>query len=206
MPAFTSYENLKTNIADYLARSDLTDKIPMFISLAEKRLNRDLRLRQTLQQYTYTMSSGFKVPTPADFLEMQDLHLEANPIIPLTFQTVSQFYRRSGGSNAQGVPVNYTLVADNFVLAPQPTGATTVNMTYYKIPRALSDDNGSNEYLDVCPDLLLYASLAESAPFLMDDPRLATWDGLYQTGLASITKSDEQSTFPAQPLAVQLST
>ena len=82
-------------------------------------------------------------------------------------------------------PVNYTLVADNFVLAPQPTGATTVNMTYYKIPQPMSDTNPTNEYLDVCPDLVLYASLAESAPFLMDDPRLATWDGLYQTGLAS---------------------
>ena len=206
MPAFTSYANLKTNIASYLARTDLTEQIPMFISLAEKRLNRDLRLRQTLQQSTYSMASGFKVPTPADFLEMQDLHLDANPVIPLTFQTVSQFYRRNGGSNAQGQPINYTLVADNFVLAPQPTGATTVNMTYYKIPSPMSDTVPSNEYLEVCPDLLLYASLAESAPFLMDDPRLATWNGMYQTGLASITKSDEQSTFPAQPLAVQLST
>jgi hypothetical protein len=205
MPAFTSYANLQTNIADYLARQDLTDKIPMFISLAEKRLNRDLRLRQTLQQSTYSMDSGFEIPTPQDFLEMQDLHLVANPIIPLTFQTVSQFYRRNGGSNAQGVPVNYTLVADNFVLAPQPTGATQASMTYYKIPKVLSDTNPSNEYLDVCPDLLLYASLAESAPFLMDDPRLATWQALYAEGLASITKSDEQSTFPAQPLSVQLS-
>ena len=35
MPAFTSYDNLKTNIADYLARSDLNDKIPMFVALAE---------------------------------------------------------------------------------------------------------------------------------------------------------------------------
>ena len=206
MPAFTSYTNLNTNIASYLARTDLTEQIPMFISLAEKRLNRDLRLRQTLQQSTYSMSSGFKVPTPADFLELQDIHLEANPIIPLTFQTVSQFYRRNGGSNAQGQPINYTLVADNFVLAPQPTGATTCNMTYYKIPAPMSDTVPSNEYLEVCPDLLLYASLAESAPFLMDDPRLATWDGMYKAGLASITKSDEQSTFPAQPLAVQLST
>jgi len=204
MPAFTSYDNLKINIADYLARQDLTDKIPMFVSLAEKRLNRDLRLRQTLQQSTYSMDSGFTVPTPADFLELQDIHLVADPIVPLTFQTVSQFYRRSGGTNTQGVPVNYTLVADNFVLAPQPTGASQISMTYYKIPQPMSDTNPTNEYLDVCPDLVLYASLAESAPFLMDDPRLATWDSLYQTGLASITKSDEQSTFPAQPLAVQL--
>ncbi len=206
MPAFTSYANLKTNIADYLARQDLTDKIPMFISLAEKRLNRDLRLRQTLQQSTYTMDSGYNVPTPADFLEMKDIHLDGNPVINLNFLTVSQFYRRSGGSSSEGVPVNYTLVSDNFVLAPRPTGSTTVNMTYYKIPQPLSDDNGSNEYLEVCPDLILYASLAESAPFLMDDPRLATWDGLYKSGLASITKSDEQSEFPAQPLAVQLTT
>ena len=205
MPAFTSYDNLKTNIADYLARTDLTDKIPMFISLAEKRLNRDLRLRQTLQQSTYTMSSGYKVPTPADFLEMKDIHIDGNPIINLNFKTVSQFYRLNNSSGS-GQPINYTLVADNFVLAPRPTGSSVINMTYYKIPKVLSDTNPSNEYLDVCPDLLLYASLAESAPFLMDDPRLATWDGLYQTGLASITKSDEQSEFPAQPLAVQLTT
>ena len=70
MPAFTSYDNLKT----YLARQDLLQD-PM-LSAAEKRLNRDLRLRQTLQQSTYTMSSGFVVPTPADFLEMQDIHLD----------------------------------------------------------------------------------------------------------------------------------
>ena len=205
MPAFTSYSNLQQNIADYLARQDLTDKIPMFISLAETRLNRDLRLRQTLQQSSYTLDSGSIVPTPADFLELQDIHLDGNPIIPLTFQTVSQFYKKQGTSS-QGVPINYTLVADNFVLSPQPTNATTCNMTYYKIPQPMSDTNPTNEYLDVCPDLVLYASLAESAPFLMDDPRLVTWDNLYQTGLASITKSDESSTFPAQPLSIQLTT
>lgn len=205
MPAFTSYDNLKTNIADYLARSDLNDKIPMFVALAEKRLNRDLRLRQTLQQSTYTLESGFQVPTPSDFLEMKDIHIDANPIINLNFKTVSQFYRLDNVSGS-GNPVNYTLVSNNFVLAPRPTGSSTINMTYYKIPKALSDTNASNEYLDVCPDLLLYASLVESAPFLMNDERLTTWEALYTRGLTSITKSDEQSEFPAQPLAVQITT
>lgn len=205
MPAFTSYDNLKTNIADYLARQDLTDKIPMFVALAEKRLNRDLRLRQTLQQSTYNLTSGFQVPTPTDFLEMKDIHIDANPIVNLNFKTVSQFYRLSNVSGS-GVPVNYTLVSNNFVLAPRPTGSSTINMTYYKIPNILSDTNPSNEYLEVCPDLLLYASLVESAPFLMNDERLTTWEALYTRGLTSITKSDEQSEFPAQPLAVQITT
>ena len=205
MPAFTSYDNLKTNIADYLARQDLTDKIPMFVALAEKRLNRDLRLRQTLQQSTYSLTSGFQVPTPSDFLEMKDIHIDANPIVNLNFKTVSQFYRLNNVSGS-GVPVNYTLVSNNFVLAPRPTGSSTINMTYYKIPNILSDTNPSNEYLEVCPDLLLYASLVESAPFLMNDERLTTWEALYTRGLTSITKSDEQSEFPAQPLAVQITT
>ena len=205
MPAFTSYANLQQNISDYLARQDLTAQIPMFISLAETRLNRDLRLRQTLQQSTYSMDSGSTVPTPADFLELQDIHLVANPIVPLTFQTVSQFYRRSGVQN-QGIPVNYTLIADNFVLSPEPTGASEISMTYFKIPQPMSDTNPTNEYLDVCPDLVLYASLAESAPFLMDDPRLATWQALYAEGLASITKSNQDSVFPAQPLSIQITT
>jgi len=203
MPAFTSYDNLKTNIADYLARGDLNDKIPMFVALAEKRLNRDLRLRQTLQQSTYTLDSGFQVPTPSDFLEMKDIHIDANPIVNLNFKTVSQFYRLDNVSGS-GNPINYTLVSNNFVLAPRPTGSSVINMTYYKIPKVLSDTNSSNEYLDVCPDLLLYASLVESAPFLMNDERLTTWEALYTRGLTSITKSDEQSEFPAQPLAVQL--
>ena len=203
MPAFTSYDNLKTNIADYLARQDLTDKIPMFVSLAEKRLNRDLRLRQMLQQSTYTLTSGYTVPTPADFLEMKDIHIDANPVVNLNFKTVSQFYRL-GNSSTTGQPINYTLVSDNFVLAPRPVSGATINMTYYKIPKVLSDTNPSNEYLEVCPDLLLYASLVESAPFLMDDERLVTWENLYTRGLTSITKSDEQSEFPAQPLAVQI--
>jgi len=205
MPAFTSYDNLKTNIADYLARSDLNDKIPMFVALAEKRLNRDLRLRQTLQQSTYTLDSGFQVPTPSDFLEMKDIHIDANPIVNLNFKTVSQFYRLDNVSGS-GNPINYTLVSNNFVLAPRPTGSSVINMTYYKIPKVLSDTNASNEYLDVCPDLLLYASLVESAPFLMNDERLTTWEALYTRGLTSITKSDEQSEFPAQPLAVQITT
>jgi hypothetical protein len=175
----------------------------MFVSLAEKRLNRDLRLRQMLQQSTYNLTSGFQVPTPTDFLEMKDIHIDANPIVNLNFKTVSQFYRL-GNSSTTGQPVNYTLVSDNFILAPRPVSGATISMTYYKIPKVLSDTNPSNEYLEVCPDLLLYAALVESAPFLMDDVRLQTWEALYTRGLTSITKSDEQSEFPAQPLAVQI--
>ena len=47
--AFTTYTTLKTSIANYLGRTDLTDQIPDFITLAENRLRRDLRLRTMLK-------------------------------------------------------------------------------------------------------------------------------------------------------------
>ena len=44
--AITTYSELKTSIADYLNRSDLTSIIPTFISLAEAQINRDVRTWQ----------------------------------------------------------------------------------------------------------------------------------------------------------------
>ena len=46
--ALTDYSSLKTSVASYLARSDLTTQIPDFIRLAEERLARDLRTRKML--------------------------------------------------------------------------------------------------------------------------------------------------------------
>lgn len=205
MAVFESYDDLKTQVANYLARSDLTDKIPTFIELAEIRLNRDLRLRQTLQNSVILMEVGNKLVTlPKDFLEMKELHINTNPVTNLTFQSTSIFFR-NGLVNTSGKPVYYTQVARDFSFAPTPDSAYELEMTYYKKPLILSATNPSNEYLSYCPDLLLYGALAESAPYLMDDARLVTWQSLYNVGLASITKSSEESEYPAQPLAVQLS-
>ena len=49
MAFFTDYTTLQSTIADYLARTDLTDQIPEFIKLGEVRLARDLRIRQMLK-------------------------------------------------------------------------------------------------------------------------------------------------------------
>ena len=50
--ALATYSDLKTTIANYLARSDLTSQIPDFITLAENRLRRELRIRQMLKVVT----------------------------------------------------------------------------------------------------------------------------------------------------------
>ncbi len=57
--AYTNYSDLKTSVANYLGRSDLTSVIPDFISFAEMRMARELRTRQMLQSATAPTVGNF---------------------------------------------------------------------------------------------------------------------------------------------------
>ena len=65
--AINDYASLQSAVARWLARTDLTDSIPDFISLAEARINRDLRVRQMISTTGVTASSG-SFNLPADFI------------------------------------------------------------------------------------------------------------------------------------------
>ena len=204
--AFTSYTALKTTIADYLARSDLTTQITDFIRLAEERLRRELRIRPMLKVATATTTvDDSTVSLPSDFLAMKDLHIDGNPVKVLQFQTTSNFFRNSRSSD-KGVPTMYTLLGSEFQFAPYPDAEYTLRMVYYHKPDFLSDSNASNLFLANCPDLLLYGALAEAEPYLMNDERIQTWASLYERGLASLRASDDDSEYPSSPMSITLST
>jgi hypothetical protein len=149
--SFTTYAELQTTIAGYLARSDLTTQIPDFIRLAEIRLRRDLRIRQMLTSTTIT----------------------------------------------------YTVLASTFKLAPVPDTGYTLTLIYSAAPPYLSDSNTSNTFMTVCPDLLLYASLLEAEPYLMNDARINTWGTMFDRAMSALTTSDEQGQYSGVPLSMQ---
>ena len=201
--SFTTYAELQTSIAGYLARSDLTTQIPDFITLAETRLRRDLRIRQMLSTTTLTCTSGTAtVNIPSDFLEVKDFVVTGNPVMPLNYESPSLFSRNSRSMDA-GKPLNYTVLATTFKLAPIPDSNYTLSLVYSIAPPFLSTSNTSNTFLTVCPDLLLYASLLEAEPYLMNDARINTWGTMFDRAMSSLTRSDEKGQFSGVPLAMQ---
>jgi len=200
--AYTSYSDLKTAVANYLARSDLTSQIPDFVRFAENRLRRELRIRQMLKVVTATATAGDStVSLPADFLELRDIHIAATPVRTLEFLSPSSFFR-TARTTESGVPTAYTVLASEFQFAPIPDSAYTYKMLYYSAPTYLSDANPSNAFLANCADALLYASLAEAEPYLMNDARIATWAALYQRAIESLSTSDDRSEFAGSPLSM----
>jgi hypothetical protein len=198
--AFTSYSDLKTKVASYLARSDLTDQIPDFIRLAELRLNRELRTRQMLKIAT-TDTSDALVGLPSDFLEMRDIHLVTNPIASLDYKTPNAFYKDAYATQS-GKPRTYTVLSTEFQLAPSPDSQYTLQMLYYAKPDYLSDTNSSNIWLANCPDALLYGALGEAEPYLMNDARLATWAAMYDRAINTINVADHSSEHSGQPISM----
>ena len=198
--AFTSYSDLQAAVASYLARTDLTTQIPDFIQLAELRLRRELRLRQMLKVATTTTTANDStVELPSDFLQMRDLHFNTSPIATLKYDAPNVFYRNTY-STISGKPTNYTVLAQEFQLAPIPDTNYTLQMLYYAAPPFLSSSNTSNVFLANCPDLLLYGALAEAAPYLMDDARLQTWASLYDRGIQALTVSDDNGEYAGSPM------
>jgi len=202
--AFSNYSALRTTIASYLGRTDLTTMIPTFITLAEARLQRELRTRQLLKSATATMTANdATVGLPADFLEMRDLYIQGNPRMPVTYLTPSAF-TRDARADESGSPHYYTVIGSELLFAPIPDGQYVLEMLYYYKPVVLSDNNASNAFLANYPDLLLYGSLAQAEPYLMNDARLATWASLYADTLNLIETSDESSEYNGVPLQMKL--
>lgn len=200
--SFSTYSELKTTIASYLARSDLTAMIPTFIQLAELRLRRELRTRQMLVVATASTTGGDStVGLPTDFLAMRDIHVNTNPITTLAYAAPNAFYN-SYRATESGKPTEYTVLATELQLSPVPDSTYTLQMLYYAQPYFMSDSNPSNVFLVNFPDALLYAALGEAEPYLMNDARLQTWASLYDRAITSITISDQSSEYSGQPMSM----
>lgn len=74
--AITDYASLKTEVATYLHRDDLTATIPTFISNCEFRIARQLRVSQLLTTSTVVVSAAASTGTlPSGFMQMANVKI-----------------------------------------------------------------------------------------------------------------------------------
>jgi hypothetical protein len=202
--ALATYSDLKTTIADYLNRADLTSIIPTFITLAEAKFNRELRLRDMLTRAEATSDNEF-VALPSDFLEAYLLELNMENIAaqqPLAF--VGPNEAKSLKANKIINKVRYfTLIDGAFELLPAPTYNVDLLLTYYaKIP-ALSNTQTTNWLMTKSPDLYLYSSLLEATPYLKNDERVQIWAAARQQVMDAMNIESERSMRQTTQLAAR---
>lgn len=200
--AFTNYTTFVSTVESYLARTDLSSQIPDFIQMAQYRMTRDLKTEKMLQVATANSTGGDgTISLPSDFLEVRDIHVQGNPPIRLEYQSPDLFFR-NGQTTLSGMPHYFTMLGTEFQFAPIFDSTMTVQILYYAQPTFISTTTASNVYLAYYPDALLYATLAEAEPYLMNDARVATWSALYDRAITNIKKNDLGSTYPYTTISV----
>lgn len=189
----TTYSELQTSVADYLDRSDMTLVIPTWIDLAEAQFQRVIRDRRMLQRSTADVDSQF-TQLPSDFLEMLNIQLNGSTIQGLEYRTPSALDAERPFLNQYGKPIFFSIVGETLEVLPNPNGtAYTTELLYYQKIPALSDSNTTNWLLTNHPDVYLFGTLKQSAPYLKNDERLTVWSALYQQAVEELRVQDDRS-------------
>ena len=201
--AISTFAELKTATANWLDRSDLTERIPEFIALAEARFNRILRIRdmETVSTAISTAAGTREYSLPTGFVQMKEFHLTTDPLTPLAYITPEMMTRIWAGSG-RGKPEIFTIIADNVRLGPNPDAVYTTSMLYYKTFTALSDNATTNDMLTNNPDVYLYGTLLEAEPFIMNDQRVQLWATAFKQAIDDIQFQDNKDRHSGSELRV----
>jgi hypothetical protein len=200
--ALATYSDLKTSIANWLNRTDLTSEISDdFIILTEADLNSKLRVRKMITSTSITIDSETE-SIPADFLQIRDFFItEGGTKHALKYITPAQM-DEIRGSSTSGLPQTYTILGDNFRFAPIPSSSYTGTLNYYAKFAALSDSNTSNYILTHHPSIYLYGSLYHAANFLggIEPRQVQQWQQMYSTSLERLERNDREDQYGNAPL------
>jgi hypothetical protein len=197
--SLSTYTALKTALADTLHRSDLTSAIPDFITLAEDKLNKRLRIRGMETRATSTATSEY-VALPTDFLAMRNFQANTSPRTRLEYATPEYLDKNYGDSATTGDPLFYTFVGGQIQLAPIPA-SVTLEMDYYKKLDIATDS--TNWVLTNAPRCYYYGSLMEASIYLVNDKRVPVWAQLLEQALKEVEDADGKDRMPSSGLQIR---
>lgn len=193
--AITSYSTLKTAIADWLDRDDLSAEIDTFIDFTEAVFARELRIKAMETALSATMSSGV-VTVPSDYLELKFAYLNTSPTTWLQIADPGMVYAQYPTRSSSGKPRLIARDAGNFIFGPFPDSDYVLQGTYYAKLTALSSSNETNWFTDNAPDLLLYGALVAATPYIGDDERAVIWKAQYEEALREVARQDDKERWP----------
>jgi hypothetical protein len=145
------------------------------------------------------------ISLPSDFQTMRSIKVTSVSDQPrLEYMTDAQLdeYRTSIAS-VKGRPRYFSVFGTEMELAPTPDTAYTIEMKYRGYIPSLTATNATNWLIALAPDLYLYGTLLETAPYMNDDPRLQTWGAGMSAALDGINSLAMDAGYGSGPLVIR---
>lgn len=199
--SLANYSDLKAAVARWMKRTDLTEFIPDFIAMGEARIYRDLRIRAMETALEATIAGGV-IAVPDGYVELKNARIDTSPVHTLVRKDAEWMYANYPMRVGDGTPKFIAREANSFIFGPYPDSGYTVKGAYYRRLDPLSDDNTDNWFTDNAPDLLLFAALCETEPFMKNDARVQLWEAKYGSVADAVQKEDDREAFSGSPLSM----
>ncbi len=191
--SLTTYAELKTAVTSWLdvPVATFTNQIDDLVTVAETRIFRETRTKDTEQSFSTSIGSGV-VALASDYLEMKSARLNTQPSQSLERRSAEWIYSQYPARSAGGRPRFF---------GPYPDSGYTVAGVYYKRLPALS--SGVHALFTNNPDLYLFACLAEAELLIGRDERIKVWEAKYQNILAAANGLDNREDSSGSVLRVR---
>lgn len=205
MSTIVDYGTLKTAIADYINRKDLTARIPDFITFAEGDIYRgfmtntgnvSLRCRDNIEEAELTPVDG-AIDIPTDYRELIEATMAGKGKEAISRQFYNNLRLYTGQTRG------FAQRNDKWYQYPQSDTTDTFDIKYFAdYTGTLVDDADTNPVLTALPEIYLFGALAEAEVFIKNDNRSATWHSKMETNIRAANADYRRSLFsgatPAQ--------
>lgn len=200
---FASYSDFREKVrvlieGDEIGETFSTTTLDLIIGLAEQRVYRDLRASTMYTTATLTTVASNALALPTSLLALDRVSIGGDQVEVTDLWRVEELI--NGGASASN-PTYCAQKGDTLIFFPEVADSTSIVLSYYARPADVSA--GINTTVTRYPEVFLYASVAESAPFLGEDNRVGLWEQKYANALAQATKDERWRTYDGSPIRVR---
>ena len=189
-----TYAQLKTAIQDYTDNAETTfvNHLNDFIKASEEKILKTVDLDYFRKNATSTLTSSDQFLTvPSDYLASFSLQITTSGSESFLLQKDVNYLREyTPAASTTGLPKYYARFDENnFILAPTPDSAYTIELHYFYRPTSLTAgaDGGTTWLSTNAPYALLYGSLIEAYTFMKGEPDvIQNYNGLYMQYLERV--------------------
>lgn len=188
--SITTYAELKTAIGNWTHRDNLSTYLDDLIMTGEKWIFRKARTRDMETALNVSITAGLAA-IPSDYVALKYGYIDGSPIQEVVMRPANWIYSQYPIRSGSDKPCFMATEGANFIFGPFGGSAYTLKGTYYKRLDAVSVS--ANALFTANPDLYLYAALAETYAFLINDKRIPLWTAKRDEILSQVNGEDVQS-------------
>lgn len=181
-----TYDNLVTDIAQYLERTDAATlaKIPTFIGLTEQKIATQLKILGNLTVQASTLVQGANIiDKPARWHKTVSFNITVagrrRPVLLRAYEYLREYWPDPAQESIPKFYADYDYT--HWMIAPTPDAAYNFEILYYERIQPLDSSNQTNWFTIYAPQALLYGSLVEASMFLKNYDKAAAYGQQFDT-------------------------